>query len=69
MVETIEQQAVNTIRVLAADLTRGANSGHPGGSVGYLAHAFVLLNPSCRRTNGMRAHGSRPVYKISQREP
>lgn len=30
MVQAIEQQAVNTIRVLAGDLTCGAKSGHPG---------------------------------------
>ena len=30
MVHSIDQQAVDTIRVVAADMTRGANSGHPG---------------------------------------
>jgi transketolase len=30
MVQAIEQQAINTIRVLAADMVYGANSGHPG---------------------------------------
>jgi transketolase len=30
MVLSIDQQAVNTIRVLSADVVKGANSGHPG---------------------------------------
>lgn len=30
MVQTIDQRAINTVRVLAADVVRGANSGHPG---------------------------------------
>ena len=30
MVQSIEQQAINTVRVLSADVVRGANSGHPG---------------------------------------
>lgn len=34
MVQNIEQQAINTVRVLAADVVRGANSGHPGLFVG-----------------------------------
>lgn len=30
MVQAIDQRAINTVRVLAADVVRGANSGHPG---------------------------------------
>jgi transketolase len=30
MVNTVEATAINTIRTLAADVVRGANSGHPG---------------------------------------
>jgi transketolase len=30
MVLSIDQQAVNTIRVLSADVVKEANSGHPG---------------------------------------
>ncbi|KAI9490443.1 transketolase [Zychaea mexicana] len=42
MVHTVEQQAVDTIRVLAADMTRGANSGHPGAPMGCAPMANVL---------------------------
>lgn len=30
MVNTVDTTAINTIRTLAADVVRGANSGHPG---------------------------------------
>ncbi|KAI8142223.1 transketolase [Fennellomyces sp. T-0311] len=46
-----DQRCINTIRVLAADITRGANSGHPGAPMGCapMAHAlftnFVNVNP------------------------
>lgn len=30
MVQTVDQRAVNTVRCLAADVVKGANSGHPG---------------------------------------
>lgn len=30
MVQNIDQRAVDTIRCLAADVVKGANSGHPG---------------------------------------
>lgn len=30
MVQDVNELAVNTIRALAGDMTRGANSGHPG---------------------------------------
>ncbi|KAI8891475.1 transketolase [Backusella circina FSU 941] len=51
MVSPIEQQAVNTIRALAADVVRGANSGHPGAPMGCapIAHTlftkFIHANP------------------------
>ncbi len=28
--ETLEQQGINTVRILAADAVQKANSGHPG---------------------------------------
>ncbi|KAI8143570.1 transketolase [Fennellomyces sp. T-0311] len=44
MVQTIEQQAVDTIRIVAADMTRGANSGHPGAPMGCAPMAHVLFS-------------------------
>ncbi|KAI9278478.1 transketolase [Phascolomyces articulosus] len=44
MVQSVEQQAVNTIRVLAADMTRNANSGHPGGPMSGALMAHVLFS-------------------------
>ncbi|KAI8139692.1 transketolase [Fennellomyces sp. T-0311] len=44
MVQSIEQQAINTVRVLAADVVRGANSGHPGAPMGCAPMAHVLFN-------------------------
>ncbi|KAI9496372.1 transketolase [Zychaea mexicana] len=54
MVQTVDQRAVNTVRVLAADMTRAANSGHPGGPMGGALMGHVLfskfLNVSPRNT-------------------
>ena len=44
MVQSVDQQAVDTIRVLAADMTRGANSGHPGAPMGCAPMANVLFS-------------------------
>jgi transketolase len=30
MVQSVDQRVVDTVRVLAADVVKGANSGHPG---------------------------------------
>ncbi|KAI9498357.1 transketolase [Zychaea mexicana] len=43
MVQNIEQHAINTVRVLAADVVRGANSGHPGAPMGCAPMAHVLF--------------------------
>ncbi|KAI9278912.1 transketolase [Phascolomyces articulosus] len=43
MVHSVDQLAVDTIRVLAADMTRGANSGHPGAPMGCAPMANVLF--------------------------
>ncbi|EFX01534.1 transketolase [Grosmannia clavigera kw1407] len=40
----VDQLAVNTIRVLAADATAHANSGHPGAPMGMAPVAHVLFN-------------------------
>ncbi|KAG0166148.1 Transketolase [Apophysomyces sp. BC1034] len=40
----IDSLCINTIRVLAADVTRNANSGHPGAPMGCAPMAHVLFN-------------------------
>ena len=40
----VDQLAINTIRVLAADATSKANSGHPGAPMGLAPTAHVLFN-------------------------
>lgn len=42
MKNTLEQQAVNTIRVLSADMVQKANSGHPGKPLGSAPMAYTL---------------------------
>ncbi|KAG2232535.1 hypothetical protein INT48_005425 [Thamnidium elegans] len=44
MVQNIDQRAVNTVRCLAADVVKGANSGHPGAPMGCAPMAHVLFN-------------------------
>jgi transketolase len=43
MVSNIEQKAIDTIRVIAADTVRAANSGHPGAPMGCAPIAHVLF--------------------------
>ncbi|KAI9276507.1 transketolase [Sporodiniella umbellata] len=51
MVQSIDQKAINTVRCLAADVVKGANSGHPGAPMGCapmahtLFHKFMRYNP------------------------
>ncbi|CEI96137.1 Putative Transketolase TktA [Rhizopus microsporus] len=51
MVQSIDQRAINTVRCLAADVVKGANSGHPGAPMGcapmahVLFHKFMRYNP------------------------
>jgi hypothetical protein len=33
MVQNIDQRAIDTVRCLAADVVKGANSGHPGNAI------------------------------------
>lgn len=44
MVQNIDQRAVDTVRCLAADVVKGANSGHPGAPMGCAPMAHVLFN-------------------------
>ncbi|KAK4104031.1 transketolase [Parathielavia hyrcaniae] len=44
----VDQLAINTIRVLAADATAHANSGHPGAPMGMAPVAHVLFNKFMR---------------------
>jgi transketolase len=44
--ETIEQQGINTVRILAADAVQKANSGHPGTPMGLAPVAHVLWSES-----------------------
>ncbi|KAI9319162.1 transketolase [Dichotomocladium elegans] len=44
MVQDIDQQAVNTIRVISAEMSHTANSGHPGAPMGCAPMAHVLFS-------------------------
>ena len=44
----LEQQAVNTIRFLSADMVQKANSGHPGLPMGMAQAAFTLWSKHLR---------------------
>ncbi|KAI8391679.1 transketolase [Radiomyces spectabilis] len=44
MVQSLDQRCVNTVRCLAADVVRGANSGHPGAPMGCAPMAHVLFS-------------------------
>ncbi|KAI7869373.1 transketolase [Spinellus fusiger] len=44
MVASIEQISIHTVRALAADVVRGANSGHPGAPMGCAPMAHVLFS-------------------------
>lgn len=77
MVQSIEQQAINTVRVLAADVVRGANSGHPGMQMERLcyfvgvkdARLTVLPDNLCRCSYGLRSYGPRPVQQVHHWQP
>jgi transketolase len=74
--DELEQQAINTIRMLAADAVQQANSGHPGMPMGTADLAFVLwarhlrFNPDEPRWIGRDrfvlsgGHGSMLLYSM-----
>jgi len=74
--DELEQQAINTIRMLAADAVQQANSGHPGMPMGFADAAFVLFarhlrfNPEDPRWVGRDrfvlsgGHGSMLLYAM-----
>lgn len=68
MVQDVNELAVNTIRVLAGDMTRGANSGHPG-KIGYNVQMHPMLTFLFhRRTYGMCSYGTCTFYSVLECE-
>lgn len=53
---SIDERCINTIRTLAADVVRGANSGHPGAPMGLAPMAQVLF------TNFVRINPKNPHW-------
>jgi len=56
LTQTIEQTAINTVRVLAADAVQKANSGHPGTPMGLAPVGHVLW------TEGMNYNPKNPEW-------
>lgn len=48
MTPSIEDRAINTIRMLAVDAVQKANSGHPGTPMGFASPAYVLWSEFLR---------------------
>ncbi|MFP4229457.1 MAG: transketolase, partial [Salinivenus sp.] len=48
--QSVEQQAINSIRVLSADAVERAGSGHPGAPMGLAPVAYVLWQRHLRHT-------------------
>jgi hypothetical protein len=63
MVQSIEQQAIHTIRVLAADMVYGANSGHPGTHYIYVFFDRIYPITHTRCSHGMCTYGSCSLLK------
>ncbi|KAI7882472.1 transketolase [Lichtheimia hyalospora FSU 10163] len=53
---SVDERCINTIRTLAADVVRGANSGHPGAPMGLAPMAQVLF------TNFVRINPKNPHW-------
>lgn len=56
MVSNLEQKAIDTIRVVAADTVRAASSGHPGAPMGCAPIAHILF------TKFLRANPKNPHF-------
>jgi transketolase len=73
---SIEQQSVNTIRLLSVDMVQAANSGHPGLPLGAAPMAYVLFSrflrfnpqdpkwPNRDRFVLSAGHGSALIYSL-----
>ncbi|KAI9469837.1 MAG: transketolase [Benjaminiella poitrasii] len=61
MASNLDQKAVDTIRVLAADIVRKSNSGHPGAPMGCAPIAHVLF------TKYLNANPKNPYFKNRDR--
>ncbi|KAI7907198.1 transketolase [Cokeromyces recurvatus] len=61
MASNLDQKSVDTIRVLAADIVRKSNSGHPGAPMGCAPIAHVLF------TKYLNANPKNPYFKNRDR--
>ncbi|CEP14873.1 hypothetical protein [Parasitella parasitica] len=61
MASAIDQKAIDTIRVLAADIVRKSNSGHPGAPMGCAPIAHTLF------TKFLHANPKNPYFKNRDR--
>lgn len=61
MATALEQKAIDTIRVLAADIVRKSNSGHPGAPMGCAPIAHTLF------TKFLHANPKNPYFKNRDR--
>ncbi|KAK4510395.1 uncharacterized protein ATC70_004825 [Mucor velutinosus] len=61
MATALEQKAIDTIRVLAADIVRKSNSGHPGAPMGCAPIAHTLF------TKFLNANPKNPYFKNRDR--
>lgn len=61
MATALEQKSIDTIRVLAADIVRKANSGHPGAPMGCAPIAHILF------TKFLHANPKNPYFKNRDR--
>ncbi len=63
--ETLEQHAINTVRVLAADAVQKANSGHPGTPMGLAPIGHVLWSESMNYNPKNPEWGNRDRFILS----
>lgn len=70
MVQNIDQRAVDTVRCLAADVVKGANSGHPGNLI-CACMKFVVsdLTDIFRCSYGLCPYGSCLIQQVHDLQP